>query len=110
MAFHRLTGEVLWNTEIIDYRRGFAATSAPLVVGNLVVIGVAGGEFGIRGFFDAYDAETGARDTTFGNQGEVELRIPYAGVPADESISPRRFQPRTSACTARAIPKSARYA
>jgi alcohol dehydrogenase (cytochrome c) len=61
IALHRLTGEILWNTEIIDYRRGFAATSAPLVVGNLVVVGVAGGEFGIRGFFDAYDAETGAR-------------------------------------------------
>jgi alcohol dehydrogenase (cytochrome c) len=61
MAFHRLTGEILWDTQIIDYRDGYAATSAPLVVGDLAVIGIAGGEFGIRGFFDAYDIGTGER-------------------------------------------------
>lgn len=53
LAFNRLTGEILWDTPIIDYRDGYAATSAPLVVGDLAVIGVAGGEYGIRGFFDA---------------------------------------------------------
>ena len=61
LAFHRHSGEILWDTEIIDYRDGYSATSAPLVVGDLAIIGVAGGEYGIRGFFDAYDVETGRR-------------------------------------------------
>lgn len=59
LAFNRLSGEILWDVEIIDYRDGYAATSAPLVVGDLAVIGVAGGEYGIRGFFDAYEVQTG---------------------------------------------------
>ena len=58
LAFDRHSGEILWDTEIIDYRQGFAATAAPLVVGDLAIIGVAGGEYGIRGFFDAYDVAT----------------------------------------------------
>lgn len=61
LAFDRLSGEILWNVPIIDYRDGYAATGAPFVVGDLAVIGIAGGEFGIRGFFDAYRVETGER-------------------------------------------------
>ena len=61
LAFNRLSGEILWDIEITDYRDGFAATAAPLVVGDLAIIGIAGGEFGIRGFFDAYDIATGRR-------------------------------------------------
>jgi alcohol dehydrogenase (cytochrome c) len=61
LAFDRLSGKILWDTEIADYRDGFAATGAPLVVGDLAIIGVAGGEYGIRGFFDAYDVATGRR-------------------------------------------------
>jgi alcohol dehydrogenase (cytochrome c) len=61
VALDRRTGEILWNREIIDYSRGYAATSAPLIVRNSAIIGVAGGEFGIRGFIDAYDVETGER-------------------------------------------------
>jgi len=61
LAFDRRSGEILWNTEIAPYADGFAATSAPLVVENLVLIGTGGGEYGIRGFFDAYDVETGKR-------------------------------------------------
>ena len=61
IAFHRLSGEILWDTEIIDYREGYAATGAPLVVGDKAIIGIAGGEYGIRGFFDAYDVATGER-------------------------------------------------
>ena len=73
LAFHRHSGEILWDTEIIDYRDGYAATSAPLVVGDLAIIGVAGGEYGIRGFFDAYDVGTGRlvwRHYTVPDQGE----------------------------------------
>jgi alcohol dehydrogenase (cytochrome c) len=59
IAFDRKTGEILWNTEVADYRQGFSLTSAPLIVGDLAVIGVGGGEYGVRGFFDAYDVRTG---------------------------------------------------
>jgi len=61
IAFDRRTGEILWDTEVIPYTEGFSLTSAPLIVGNLAITGVAGGEYGTRGFFDAYDVDTGQR-------------------------------------------------
>ncbi len=61
LAFHRKSGELVWETEIDDYRKGLSATSAPLVVGDLAFIGIGGGEFGVRGYFDAYDTKTGER-------------------------------------------------
>ena len=61
LAFDRLSGELLWETEIVEYFKGFSATSAPLIVKDLAIIGVGGGEFGVRGFFDAYDVNTGDR-------------------------------------------------
>ena len=61
IAFDRRTGEILWNIEVSPYADGFSLTSAPLIVGELAIIGVAGGEYGTRGFFDAYNVETGAR-------------------------------------------------
>ena len=57
MAFDRKSGKIAWNTEIAPYANGLSATSAPLVVGDLAIIGVGGGEYGVRGFFDAYDVE-----------------------------------------------------
>ena len=45
IAFDRRTGKIAWKKEIIDYTKGFTATSAPLVVGDLAYIGIAGGEF-----------------------------------------------------------------
>jgi alcohol dehydrogenase (cytochrome c) len=53
------TGQVSWDVEIADYKSGYSITGAPLALKNLVVTGVAGGEFGIRGFVDARDAATG---------------------------------------------------
>ena len=61
VALNAQTGEVVWNVEIDDYTKGYSATAAPLVVRNNVVIGIAGGEYGIRGYIDAYDANTGER-------------------------------------------------
>ncbi|MBM4334304.1 MAG: PQQ-dependent dehydrogenase, methanol/ethanol family [Deltaproteobacteria bacterium] len=61
LAFDRKTGEIKWSVELASYKEGFSATSAPLVVGDLAIIGIAGGEYGVRGFFDAYDVKTGAR-------------------------------------------------
>ncbi len=61
IAFERMTGKVAWAVQLADYRDGFSATSAPLVVGDLVYTGVAGGEFGARGFIDAYELKSGKR-------------------------------------------------
>jgi alcohol dehydrogenase (cytochrome c) len=55
------TGAVVWDATLEDYKIGYAATIAPLVVKDKVIVGIAGGEFGIRGFIDAYEANTGKR-------------------------------------------------
>lgn len=61
LAFDAASGAVLWKTVMDDYKKGYSATAAPLVVRNLVISGMAGAEFGTRGFIDAYDADTGKR-------------------------------------------------
>jgi alcohol dehydrogenase (cytochrome c) len=61
VALDAATGMVLWTTVIADARAGYSSTGAPLVVKDKVITGIAGGEFGIRGFIDGYDAATGAR-------------------------------------------------
>ncbi|HUO16605.1 MAG TPA: PQQ-dependent dehydrogenase, methanol/ethanol family [Verrucomicrobiae bacterium] len=61
IALDAKTGAVRWDTTAADYRPGYSFTVAPLAVKNLIVIGVSGGEYGVRGFIDAYDADTGAR-------------------------------------------------
>ena len=55
------TGAVAWDVTLEDYKIGYASTIAPLIVKDKVIVGVAGGEFGIRGFIDAYEANTGKR-------------------------------------------------
>ncbi|HYL34605.1 MAG TPA: PQQ-binding-like beta-propeller repeat protein [Bryobacteraceae bacterium] len=59
IALDRRTGEKLWDSKMGDPKDGYSATSAPLVVGDLVVAGLAGGEEGARGFLDAFKADTG---------------------------------------------------
>ncbi|MBT7246499.1 MAG: PQQ-dependent dehydrogenase, methanol/ethanol family [Proteobacteria bacterium] len=61
LAIDRATGEVRWTTTMEDYKTGYSATSAPLIVGDMVISGIAGGEYGARGFIDAYDTITGRR-------------------------------------------------
>ena len=59
LALNRFTGDVLWDTELADWRQNYAASSAPLPAGNLIVSGVSGGEHGANGFVAAFDQETG---------------------------------------------------
>jgi alcohol dehydrogenase (cytochrome c) len=59
IAFDAETGIQLWDTEVADHRESYSITGAPMVVKDMVLIGVGGGEFGIRGFIDAYDVNTG---------------------------------------------------
>lgn len=61
IAFDRTTGKVAWNVVVANYKDGYSITAAPLIVGDLVYSGVAGGEFGAPGFIDAYDLKTGKR-------------------------------------------------
>ena len=61
VALDARTGRVLWETHVADTMQGYTITAAPLAIRDKVIVGVAGGEFGIRGFLDAYDAATGKR-------------------------------------------------
>ena len=60
-AIDARTGNLLWASEAADYRSGYSKTAAPLIVKDQVITGIAGGEFGIRGFLDSYDPENGER-------------------------------------------------
>ncbi len=71
-------GRVTWQTQVAQPSRGFAMTLAPLVVNRSIVVGVSGGEYGIRGFIAAYDAETGKQNWQFNT-------IPGPGEPGHET-------------------------
>ena len=59
IALNRFTGDLLWETEMADWHLNYKATSAPLIVGDLVVNGSSGGDEGVRGFLAAFDQKTG---------------------------------------------------
>jgi alcohol dehydrogenase (cytochrome c) len=59
VALDAATGHVVWDVEVADIKKGYSSTVAPLVVKDKVIIGSAGGEFGVRGYIAAYDAKTG---------------------------------------------------
>ncbi len=61
VALDQTTGKVKWTTQTGDPAAGYSQTMAPLLIGNKVILGTSGGEYGIRGFVDAYDATTGQR-------------------------------------------------
>jgi alcohol dehydrogenase (cytochrome c) len=75
---NKATGEVVWERKIADPAIGETLTIAPLVVHDLAIVGTAGGEFGIRGFIEATDLNTGkAAWRTY--------TIPGAGEPGNET-------------------------
>jgi len=59
VAINASTGHKKWETTVADFHDGYSMTGAPLALGDRVVVGVAGGEFGIRGFIAAYRASDG---------------------------------------------------
>lgn len=59
IALDRINGQPLWNTEVADVNLAYSVTMAPLVVKDKIIVGVGGGEYGIRGYVAAFDAETG---------------------------------------------------
>jgi alcohol dehydrogenase (cytochrome c) len=65
VAIDAKTGNPLWDTKVANAASGYTMTGAPLVAKDKVIVGVAGGEYGIRGFLVAYDARTGKEDWKF---------------------------------------------
>lgn len=59
VALDRKTGREVWSTEVGKWQNGETITNAPLYYNGMVITGLSGGEFGIRGRVTAYDAETG---------------------------------------------------
>jgi alcohol dehydrogenase (cytochrome c) len=78
VALNMKTGGVVWDVAMADYKQGYASTIAPLVVKDKVIVGVAGGEFGIRGYIEAYDAKTGKQAWRF-------YTIPGPGEPGNDT-------------------------
>lgn len=78
IAFERTTGKVIWNIVMDDYKVGYSATGAPLIIKDRVIIGSGGGEFAARGFIDAYDVDTGKRRWR-------RYTVPAAGEPGVET-------------------------
>jgi alcohol dehydrogenase (cytochrome c) len=72
------TGLERWDVVVDDYRKGYSMTAAPLAVKDKIVVGVAGAEFGIRSFVDAFDAKTGERAWRF-------WTVPGKGEPGNET-------------------------
>ena len=71
-------GKLLWDTEVAKTEAGYAITHAPLVIKDKILVGTAGGEYGIRGFIAAYDAASGKEAWRF-------YTIPGKGEPGNET-------------------------
>jgi alcohol dehydrogenase (cytochrome c) len=82
LAFDRSTGRILWDIVLADYKIGYSATLAPLVVDGKVIVGISGGEYPTRGFLDAYDPQTGKRLWRFNT-------VPNPGEPGSETWPPK---------------------
>lgn len=61
VALDAKTGNVLWDVEVDDYRKGYSITHAPLAIDGKIIVGITAGECAVTGFLDAYDAASGKR-------------------------------------------------
>ena len=80
IAIDAKSGRPLWNITVARAKSGYSITHAPLVVKDKVIVGTAGGEYGIRGFLAAYDATTGKEVWRFNT-------VPGPGEPGHETWS-----------------------
>ncbi len=68
-ALNAKSGEVIWQAKNADPRKGATMTNVPLVVNDKVIVGVSGGEYGVRGYITAYDSNTGEQAWRWYNTG-----------------------------------------
>ena len=80
VALDTRTGRPLWKTRVAEFSHGYSLSHAPLVVQDKVIVGVGGGEYGIRGFIAAYDAATGKEVWRFNT-------VPAPGEPGSDTWS-----------------------
>jgi alcohol dehydrogenase (cytochrome c) len=78
VALDARNGQAVWDVEFAAWQKGYGATMAPMIVKHNVVVGVSGGEFGIRGYVDAYDADSGKHAWRF-------WTVPAPGEPGAET-------------------------
>lgn len=78
VAIDARNGHAMWNHKLADAASGYAMTMAPLVVKDKVIVGLAGGEYGIRGFIAAFEAHSGKEAWRFDT-------IPGPGEPGHET-------------------------
>jgi alcohol dehydrogenase (cytochrome c) len=78
IALDARTGTLRWERLMADYKKGYTATAAPLAVHDKIIAGIAGGEWGVDGFLDAYDAKTGNLAWRFHS-------VPKSGEPGNET-------------------------
>ena len=80
VALDAKTGKQLWQQKVEDYKTGYYMTLAPLVAKGRVMVGVSGGEFGVRGFVQSFDPSTG-------NPGWRAYTVPGPGEPGHDTWS-----------------------
>jgi alcohol dehydrogenase (cytochrome c) len=78
VALDAADGSQRWETRVANVADGYSITVAPLAIGDLVIVGVSGGEFGVRGFLAAYAADTGKEVWRFNT-------VPGPGEPGHET-------------------------
>jgi alcohol dehydrogenase (cytochrome c) len=78
LALNRADGTIAWEIEVADWHKNYNATSAPLIVGDLIITGSSGGEEGARGFLAAFDRLTGKEVWRF-------WTVPAPGEPGSET-------------------------
>lgn len=61
VALDMKTGEEIWRSQAIEFRDGYSMTLAPLIADGVLITGISGGEYGIRGFIDGWDPATGEK-------------------------------------------------
>jgi alcohol dehydrogenase (cytochrome c) len=78
VALDARNGALLWEKQVADTMTGHSITSSPLPVRDMIITGIAGGEFGIQGFLEAYDQATGKKLWRFNT-------VPQPGEPGHET-------------------------
>ena len=65
VALDAKTGKQVWESKIEEWKHGYYTTVAPLAVKGKILVGISGGEMGVRGFVKAFDAESGKEAWVF---------------------------------------------